>query len=110
MPRSAWVLGLGVVAGVALGVALAWLVWGRSARATAARLAVLESSAAQVQGERERLRHELGDIVRERKEMAATAEHLRTQVEHEIERLEELTSELAPPPDEPESPAEPPSP
>jgi len=42
--------------------------------------------------------------------MAATAEHLRTQVDHEIERLEELTSELAPPPDEPESPAEPPSP
>jgi len=110
MPRSAWVLGLGVVAGVVLGVALGWAMWGRSASAATARLAVLESAAAQVQGEREKLRHDLGDIVRERREMAATAEHLRTQVEHEIERLEELTSELAPPPDEPETPAEPPSP
>jgi len=109
MPRGRWLLlALGIVAGIGLGAAAGWLVWGRTARATAAHLAALESSAAQVQTERERLRHELADIVRERREMAATADHLRTQVEHQLERLEELASELAPPADEPESPAEPP--
>lgn len=111
MPRGRWVpLALGVIAGVAVGAAAGWLVWGRAARTASARLATLESSAAQVENERQRLRRELGDIVHERREMAATAEHLRTQVEHELERLEELASELAPPPDEPESPSEPPAP
>ncbi len=54
-----------------------------------------------VQGERERLHTELSDIVRERREMAETAEHLRAQVEQQLRRLEALASELAPPPEEP---------
>ncbi len=106
--RRAWFLiVVAALLGVAGGAAAGWLVWGRRAGAAAARLAALESSALQLQTERQRLRHELGDIVRERREMAATAEHLRVQVDRQLERLEKLSAELAPSPeDEAESPAE----
>ena len=100
--RLAWIA-LGLVLGAAGGVAGGWLAWGRRAAAAADRLAALESAAAQVQTERERLHGEVSDIVRERREMAATAEHLRAQVEQQLRRLESLASELEPPP-----PAEPP--
>ena len=36
--------------------------------------------------------------MRERQEMAETAEHLRAQVEQQLRRLESLAQELAPPP------------
>jgi len=51
----------------------------------------------QVQTERDRLRHELDDIARERHEMADAAERLRAQVERQQERLEGLARELAEP-------------
>jgi hypothetical protein len=60
-----------------------------------------------VQSERERLHHELGEIVRERRDMAATAERLRVQVDQQLQRLEALSAELAPPPTEGEAPAGP---
>lgn len=81
-----------LLVGLAAGAGGGWLVWGR-------RAAALQQQAAQVQGERERLHHELSDIVRERKEMADTAEHLRAQVEQQLRRLEALATELAPPPE-----------
>ncbi len=94
-----WVdVALGVLLGAVLGVAAGYLRWGRAAVAMSERLGALETAATQVQGERERLRHELGDIVRERREMAATAEHLREQVEEQLRRLEAISAELAPPP------------
>lgn len=103
--RLAWAT-LALAIGLAGGVGLGYLFWGRRAVALSERLAGLESAAAQVQGERERLRNELGDIVRERREMAATAEHLRAQVEQQLHRLEALAAELTPPPasDEPPDP------
>ena len=73
----------------------------------AVRLGALESAATQVQSERERLHRELDEIIRERRDMAATAERLRAQVEQQLERLEELSAELAPPPTEGEAPAGP---
>jgi gas vesicle protein len=111
MPRRAVPLALlaGALVGAAIALAATWLAWGRPGRVAAARLAALESSAAQVQAERERLHHELDDIVRERREMAATAEQLRTQVARELQRLEDLSAELAPPATdvEPSAPASP---
>lgn len=101
--RLAWAA-LALAVGLAGGVAIGYLVWGRAAAARAARLAALESAAAQVQGERERLHRELSDIVRERKEMAATAEHLRAQVDEQLRRLESLAAEFAPPPAGEEAP------
>jgi hypothetical protein len=100
--RLAWAA-LALVVGAAGGFAAGYLLWGRSAAVLADRVAALETASTQVQGERERLRHELGDIVRERREMATTAEHLRTQVDEQLRRLEALTAELAPPP-EPDAP------
>lgn len=106
--RLTWLV-LGLVAGAGVGAAGGWVVWGRRARAATERLAALETAAAQVQGERERLRAELGDIVRERREMADTAEHLRAQVEQQLHRLEALASELEPPSAEPDAPPAPPA-
>ena len=83
--------------GAVLGVAAGYLRWGRTAAAMGDRLAALESAATAVQGERERLHRELVDIVHDRREMAATAEHLREQVELQLRRLEALSAELAPP-------------
>ena len=97
MPQRLVWAAVGLAVGLGGGVGIGWVAWGRSAAALSERLTALESAAAAVQGERERLRHELSDIVRERKEMAETAEHLRTQVEEELHRLEALASELAPP-------------
>ena len=98
--RATWLaVALGVVLGGALGAALGWVAWGRRTETMAAHLAALESTAAQVQGEREHLHRELDDIVRERRAMAATAEQLRTQVDAQLRRLEALSAELAPPPD-----------
>jgi uncharacterized protein HemX len=98
MGRSSTAVALasGVVLGGALGVGAGYLVWERPARALAARMAAVEAEAAQVQGERERLHRELSDIVRERRDMANTAEHLRAQVEEQMRRLEALTEEIAP--------------
>ena len=103
--RMPWVeIGLAALVGAALGVAAGYLRWGRTTAALADRLAGLESSATKVQGERERLHRELSEIVHERREMAATAEHLREQVEHGLRRLEALSAELAPPAREGDSP------
>ena len=96
----------GLVLGVAAGAAAGYVYWGRTAIATAERLAALESAATQVQGERERLHHELTDIVRERKEMADTADHLRTQVERQLQRLQTLAEELEQHPGDDEGAAE----
>jgi septal ring factor EnvC (AmiA/AmiB activator) len=100
-------LALGVVLGVAAGAGAGWLGWGRQAATLRARVDALEASAAQVQGERDRLHRELGSLVRERREMADTAEHLRQQVEEQLRRLESLAQELAQPEggDEPPAPA-----
>jgi chromosome segregation ATPase len=96
---------VGLAVGLGGGVGLGWVVWGRSAAAMSERMATLESAATAVQGERERLHKELTDIVRERRQMAETAEHLRAQVEEELHRLEGLASELEPPAgSEPETP------
>jgi hypothetical protein len=94
--RQTWLV-VGLILGLAAGLAGGWSFWGGRARAAADRLAALESSAVQIQTERERLHSELTDIVRERREMAATAEHLRAQVDKQLRRLESLASELAPP-------------
>jgi len=101
--RARWLvfLAVGLVLGGAAGVAGGWVLWGRRAAAASERLTALESSAAQVQNERERLHDELSDIVRERREMAETAEHLRAQVEQQLRRLESLAQELEPPPTTP---------
>ena len=108
LPRGMWrSVALGVLVGGVLGAALGYLAWGRRAGDLAARLGALESAATQVQSERERLHRELGEIVRERRDMAATAERLRTQVEQQLERLEALSAELAPPSSEGEAPAGP---
>jgi hypothetical protein len=89
--------GLGLLLGAGLAAGAAWLVWGRPATALAERVASLESSASQVQAERDRLHGELNELVRERREMADTAERLRAQVEQQLRRLESLAQELAPP-------------
>jgi len=103
---STWVaLAVGLVLGAAAGVGASYLVWGRRAEALEARLESIRAEAAQVQGERERLHRELSDIVRERREMANTAEHLRAQVDEQLHRLESLAEELAPPPPGTETPA-----
>jgi hypothetical protein len=108
VPRGVWrSIALGVLVGAVLGAALGYLAWGRRAGAMAVRLGALESVATQVQSERERLHRELAEIVRERRDMAATAEHLRAQVEQQLERLEALSAELAPPASEGEAPADP---
>jgi uncharacterized protein HemX len=100
--RATWLaIALGVLLGGALGAALGWVAWGRRTEAMAEHLAALESTAAQVQGERDHLHRELDDIVRERRAMAATAEELRAQVDAQLRRLEALSAELAPPPDAP---------
>ncbi|HZP40094.1 MAG TPA: hypothetical protein VFD84_01140 [Candidatus Binatia bacterium] len=90
------VLASGLVLGAGAGVGAGYLLWRRPARALEARIAAVEAEAAQVQGERERLHRELSDIVRERREMANTAERLRAQVEEQLHRLETLAEELAP--------------
>ena len=84
----------GLVLGLVAGVVGSYVYWGRTAVANAERLAALEAAAAQVQSERERLHRELSDIVRERQEMADAADHLRTQVERQLRRLESLAQEL----------------
>jgi chromosome segregation ATPase len=98
---------LGLLAGGALGAGAGYLYWGRQVRAFNERLAGLEASANQIQSERERLHHALDDILRERREMVETAEHLRTQVEQQVQQLESLARELVPPPAAPEADASP---
>jgi len=99
MPSRALSVGFALAAllGGTAGLGAGWLVWGRPSGPMRARLATLEAAATGVQAERDRLRGELADIVRERREMAATAEHLRAQVDRELQRLEALSAELAPP-------------
>jgi len=84
----------GAVLGIAGGVIVGWLRWGHAAVTMAQRL---DATMTQVQTERDRLRHELDDIARERHEMADAAERLRAQVERQQERLEGLARELAEP-------------
>jgi len=103
MQRRLWAFALGLLFGAGLGAGAGYLYWGRRVAAFGERLAGLEASASQIQGERERLHHALDDILRERREMAETAEHLRTQVEQQVERLESLARELVPPPTPPEA-------
>ena len=97
MPSRALAVGivLGGLGGAALGAGVGWGIWGRPAAGMRERLATLETAAAEVQGERDRLRREVADIVRERREMATTAEQLRAQVDRELQRLEALSAELA---------------
>src|SRR5262245_4353091 len=103
MPRRLRLLALGVLVGGALGAGAGYLFWGRRAEALNARLAALEASANEIQGERERLHHALDDILRDRREMVETAEHLRSQVEQQVQQLEALARELVPPPAAPEA-------
>jgi Tfp pilus assembly protein PilN len=106
MRRALLAFSGGVVLGIAAGVAAGWLRWGHAAATMAQRL---DSTLTQVQGERDRLRHELDDIARERHEMADAAERLRAAVERQQERLEGLARELAEPrPDDRGGPAPPP--
>jgi hypothetical protein len=88
---------LGVVVGGAAGAGGGWVAWRRPARALGARVTALEAAAGEVQAERDRLHAELSGLVRERREMADAAEHLRAQVERQLRRLEALAEELAPP-------------
>jgi len=100
-----WVeIAVAALVGAVLGAAAGYLRWGRTTAALTDRLAALESTATKVQGDRERLHRELAEIVHERREMAATAEHLREQVEQQLRRLEALSAELASPAREGESP------
>jgi hypothetical protein len=96
--KPALALAVGVLGGALVGLGVGWVRWGRDAGAAGERLAILEASAVQVQSERERLHRELSEIVRERRAMAETAEHLRAQVDQQVRRLESLAGELAPPP------------
>ena len=100
---------LGLVIGLAGGVAGSYAYWGRRVAAAEERRAALEATAAQVQGERERLHHELTDIVRERQEMADTAEHLRAQVDRQLHRLQALAEDLEAHSDNGEPAEEPPT-
>ena len=90
---------LGLVVGGALGYGAGRALCVRHTAALADRVATLETQAGQVQAERDRLHQELGDLLRERREMADTAEHLRTQIEQQLRRLEALEGTLAPPPE-----------
>jgi hypothetical protein len=94
-PWTAMVVGL--LIGAAVGAAGGWAAWGRDRTVLATRVTALEAAEGAVQAERDRLHRELSDIVRERREMANTAEQLRTQVEQQVRRLETLANELAPP-------------
>jgi len=90
---------LGLVVGSALGYAAGRVLCVRHTATLAGRVAMLEAQAGQVQAERDRLHQELADLLRERREMADTAEHLRTQIEQQLRRLEALEGALAPPPE-----------
>ena len=90
---------LGLVVGSALGYAAGRVLCVRHTATLAGRVAMLEAQAGQVQTERDRLHQELADLLRERREMADTAEHLRTQIEQQLRRLEALEGALAPPPE-----------
>jgi len=78
MRRRLGVFALGLLVGAGLGVGAGYLYWGRRVAA-------------------------FGDSLRERREMAETAEHLRTQVEQQVERLESLARELVPTPTPPDA-------
>src|SRR5439155_5332088 len=60
MPSRALAVGivLGGLGGAALGAGVGWGIWGRPAAGMRERLATLETAAAEVQGERDRLRRE----------------------------------------------------
>ena len=88
---------LGLLVGGAIGYGAGRALCVRHTRALAERVATLEAQAGQVQAERDRLHQELADLLRERREMADTAEHLRTQIEQQLRRLEALEGALAPP-------------
>ena len=90
---------LGLLVGGALGYGTGRALCVRRTAALADRVATLEAQAGQVQAERDRLHQELADLLRERREMADTAEHLRTQIEQQLRRLEALEGALAPPPE-----------
>ncbi len=90
---------LGLVVGGALGYGAGQALCVRRTATLAGRVATLEGQAGQVQAERDRLHQELADLLRERREMADTAEHLRTQIEQQLRRLEALEGALAPPPE-----------
>ena len=107
MARRLRMFTLGLLVGGALGAGAGYLYWGRQVKAFNERLAGLEASANQIQSERERLHHALDDILRERREMVETAEHLRTQVEQQVHQLESLARDLVPPPAAPEAGAAP---
>ena len=95
--RAAALVVLGLLVGGALGYGVGRTLGVRRSRAD--RVAMLEAQADQVQAERDRLHHELGELVRERREMADTAERLRAQIEQQLHRLEAIEGALAPPPD-----------
>ncbi len=97
--RAAALVVLGLLVGGALGYGVGRTLGVRRSRAVADRVAMLEAQADQVQAERDRLHHELGELVRERREMADTAERLRAQIEQQLHRLEAIEGALAPPPD-----------
>jgi len=103
MVRQLRIFALGLLFGGALGAGAGYLYWGRRVKDFNQRLAGLEASANQIQTERERLHQALADILRERREMVETAEHLRTQVEQQVQQLESLARELVPPPAAPEA-------
>jgi len=90
---------LGLLVGGALGYGVGRALGVRHSRALAERVTMLEAQADQVQAERDRMHHELGELVRERRDMADTAEHLRAQIEQQLRRLEAIEGALAPPPE-----------
>ena len=90
---------LGLLVGGALGWGVGRALCVRHGRALAERVATLEAQAGQVQAERDRLHQELAELLRERREMADTAEHLRSQIEQQLHRLETLEGTLVVPPE-----------
>ena len=90
---------LGLLVGGALAYGVGRTLCVRHTRQLAERVAMLEAQAGQVQAERDRLHEELGELLRERREMADTAEHLRSQIEQQLHRLETLAGTLAPAPE-----------
>jgi len=90
---------LGLLVGGAVGYGAGRTLCARHTRGLAERVATLEAQAGQVQAERDRLHQELGELLRERREMADTAEHLRSQIEQQLRRLETLEGTLAPAPE-----------
>src|SRR5437899_3317653 len=86
--RAAALVLLGLLVGGALGYGVGRTLGVRRSRVLADRVAMLGAQADQVQAERDRLHHEIGEPVRARRGMADTAKRLRAQTDQPLRRRE----------------------